>query len=64
MNSNRNNSSPLDLTSIFQTFQKINNNIRTSNDALTPKNTFAPLITIQVNDETNGITTNISTQQP
>ncbi|KAL4144102.1 hypothetical protein QTP88_006332 [Uroleucon formosanum] len=49
---------------IFQTLQK---NTRTSSDALTPpytsKNRFSPLLTIQVDDNTDGIANEVSTQQ-
>ncbi|KAF0760385.1 Uncharacterized protein FWK35_00010858 [Aphis craccivora] len=52
---------------IFQILQKKKKNTRTSSAALTPpytsKNIFAPLLTFQVNDNTDGTADEVSTQE-
>ncbi|KAL5246313.1 hypothetical protein ACI65C_013721 [Semiaphis heraclei] len=64
MNPNNNSSSPQDRN-LPDTSKK--KNTRTSSAALTPpytsKNRFAPLLTLQVNDNTDGTADEVSTQE-
>ncbi|KAL4144105.1 hypothetical protein QTP88_006335 [Uroleucon formosanum] len=63
----RNSVIPVDTVKIIKEHFKKKKNTRTSSDALTPpytsKNRFSPLLTIQVDDNTDGIANEVSTQQ-
>ncbi|KAE9542415.1 hypothetical protein AGLY_003276 [Aphis glycines] len=67
MNSNNNGSSPQDRNQSSRYFKKKKKNTRTSSAALTPpytsKNRFAPLLTLQGNDNTDGTADEVSTQE-